>query len=211
MGKKLRIFPVKISDKYPILLIEIELIKINKTLDRGVRMNSHKLPGRFLAAFLVICFSFLLCSTSAVATTFNIGLSITIPYFLSVTYSNGSYSETITTQDQVVNRMVPLEYLPCHDGQFESVVAFEIRSNADWQLTFTPFNIDESSYWTIHEDNHDFHNHAISVDSPLSELGCVLQGNPKTPVCWHLHVLSPDQSSADAIPSIQLNVAQQRP
>lgn len=187
-------------------------------------MGRHKSSRRFLVVFLIIHISLLLCSTTAMTTKFGIGLSISIPFFLSVSYSNGSYSETITTQDQVVNRLVPLEYLPRSDGQYESVIALEIRSNADWDLTITPVNIDESSYWTFCENVNDQQHQAIDSGNPISELGATFQCSPESPVSWHLHVLSPapvekelvpakkvfgaPPSSAASMPSIQLSVVQ---
>lgn len=187
-------------------------------------MNHYMTSKLFLLASLVFC-TFLLCSSTPVtATKLDISMSLSIPYFLRVFYSNGSYSETITTQDQSILRRISLEFMPRNDGLYESVITLDIRSNANWQLTITPINIDDSSYWTIHESANDPQHLAIEACTPISELGATFQCNPETPFSWHLHVLSPcpvekelvpakevvgaQPSSAASMPSIQLSVVQ---
>lgn len=178
-------------------------------MNRVSEMDQYRPLRPFLALFFIICISLMFCPAATRATKLDIDLSLSIPYFLRMSYSNGSLGETITTQDQIIDRLIPLEYTARQDAQYESVIDFEIRSNADWQLTIIPVNIDTASYWIIHEDAN-LPNQPVNVDRPLCELGQVLQGTPQSPVGWHLHVLSPRPSSENAKPSIRVCVEQQR-
>ncbi len=193
-------------------------------------MRRHRSLKYFLVACLVICASVLFSSAITVtAAKFNIDLSLSIPYFLRVSYSSGSCSETITTQDRSVFKRISLEFTPRNDGLYESVIALEIRSNANWQMTITPLDVDDSAQWIVHEGENDIPSDTIEAGRPISELDATFQCNPETTPVWHLHVLSPScpnpvrremtaqkqndvgatPTSAAATPAIQLTIIQQ--